>query len=448
MKDRRDLTTGNISMKLIRFAIPLVLMQLLQAVYNLVDMIIVGQFVGSAGMSAVNIGGQVTHLVLALSNGLSNGGSAYIGQLYGAKRREEAKAVVSTQVTFLLSLALVITLGVIIFLNPLLRALNTPAESFGETRAYLIICIVGTVFVYMDNSLNAALRGIGESLNPLLYVSITTVENILLDLLFVGVFKWSAAGAALATVISQATAMCFAAVYVKRHTDLFDFKLRSFRIVPERLKELIKIGLPQAIQYVSTNISFLFISSLINSYGVSASAAAGAANKIWTFGTRPGAACMSAMVSVTAQNHPSRSFKRIMKGMFTALAVSLAFAAVFFVLCQAVPEFMYGLFTSDPLVAEVGVGYLRIYAISFFVEVIMFCMFGVLTGSGYTNVTMACSIISAFGIRYVMALVLSQYTSMGFNGIALAYSCAPLLGIAVCIYFLLSGRWKKSRIKI
>ena len=446
MDDRKNLTTGSVGKKLIVFALPIIAMNLLQAVYNIVDMIIVGQFVGSAGMSAVSIGGQITTLVLVICTGLSNGCSVLVANLFGMKREREMKDYVGTMLSFLLILAAGFTLGVILLRQPLLRALNTPAESFSQTESYLVICMAGTVFVYAYGLLSGALRGIGESMQPLLYVCITTVENVILDLIFVAVLHWDAPGAAAATIISQATSMLLVARYTKERTPLFDFRLPSFRIHPDKLRHLLAVGLPQAIQFTCTNISFLFISSLINTYGVSASAAAGAATKIGTFGTLPGQACMSAIVTLTGQNHPLKNYKRILQGMLWGMAVSLGFSLVFFLLCQFVPGYMYGLFTTDPEVTRVGADYLRLFAISFLDETIMFCMFGVLTGAGYTTVTMLTSITSAFGIRYALAALLSRHTLLGFNGIALAYSAAPLLGIAVAIIFLLSGRWKKSRI--
>ena len=448
MNNRRDLTTGRIETKLLAFAWPIMLMNLLQAVYNLADMIIVGQFVGSTGMSAVSVGGQVTHLVLCVCNGLSNGGSAYIGQLVGAKKNEDARKVVGTLLTFLLVLAVLFTVGVIALLHPLLRGLNVPPESYTETARYLTICMSGTIFVYMYNAVGAALRGIGESLWPMIFVIITTTENVLLDLLFVGVFHWGASGAALATILCQATSMTLVILYTKHRTDLFDFKRSSFRIHRDKLGQLMRVGLPQAIQYVCTNISFLLVSSLINSYGVVASAAAGATNKISTFVTLPGTACMSAIVTMTAQNLPGKQYKRIIRGMLTGMALSFSIAMMFFVICQVAPGSMYALFTPEEAVVAVGSTYLRIYALTFVVEVIMFCLFGVLTGSGHTEVSMLNAIFSAFAVRYVLAHVLSAYTPLGFNGIAVAYSAAPMVGILVALFFIGTGRWKKSAIRV
>lgn len=448
MEDKRDLTTGSIGKKLIAFSLPIMAINLLQAVYNMVDMVIVGQFVGPVGMSAVSVGGQVTTLILNICLGLSNGLAAYIGQLFGAKKMEEADSMIGSFLSFLTLLALSLTAVTIALRTPLLHALNTPDESFDATAQYLTICMCGTVFIYIYNALSSALRGIGESVHTMLYVLMTTVENILLDLLFVAVFGWGAAGAAAATVISQLTSMCLVIRYTKKSTKLFSFARSSFRIHAQKLGSVLSIGLPQAIQFTATNLSFLCISSLINSYGVSASAAAGAANKLSTFGTLPGMSCMSGIVTMTAQNQPGGSYKRIIRGMFCGMAASVLVSGVVFALCQITPEGMYGLFTTDTSVAEIGVSYLRIYAISFFDEVIMFCMFGVLTGSGYTTVTMTCSFLSAFGVRYAGAYLLSRFTSLGFNGIALAYSVAPLVGISIGGFYLISGRWKKSRIRI
>ncbi|MGM9607496.1 MAG: MATE family efflux transporter [Oscillospiraceae bacterium] len=448
MNDRNDLTTGSVAKKLIAFALPILGMNLLQAVYNIVDMIIVGQFTDTAAMSAVSIGGLLTSLVLCVCNGLSNGCSVFVARLFGMKKKDEMKSYVGSTLSFLLLLAILFTVGVILLRQPILRALNTPEESFRQTESYLIICMAGTVFVYVYGVFSAALRGIGESLHPLIYVVITTIENVILDLLFVAVLGWGAAGAAAATIISQATSMALVLLFTKRSTELFDFRPASLRIDPQKLKGLLAVGLPQAIQYVCTSISFLLINSLINTYGVAASAAAGAAAKIGSFGNLPGLACMSAIVTMTAQNHPTGNYKRILRGLACGLVVSLSISGAFCLLCQFFPERMYALFTSDPAVAAVGVDYLRLYAICFLTEVTMFCMYGVLTGAGYTTVTMVSSVTMSFAIRYLAAFLLSNYTSLGFNGIGLAYSLAPLLGIAVSICFLVSGKWKTSRITV
>lgn len=446
MNDRKDLTSGSVWKKLALFALPIVAMNLLQAIYSIVDMIIVGQFVGSVGMSAVSIGGQITTLVLVTCSGISNGCSVYIGNLSGLKRYREMKGYVGSMLSFLLILALFFTIAIIAFCTPLLKALNTPAESFDDTRIYLIISMLGTVFVYGYGLLSAALRGTGESVKPLVYVIITTVENIVLDLLFVAVLHMGAVGAALATVISQATSCALVAIYVARHTPLFDFKPSSFKIDKARLSAQLAVGMPQAVQYVCTNISFLFISSLVNSFGIAASAAAGAANKLSSFGTMPGIACMTAIVTMTAQNHPRKDFKRIIRGMVCGLVLSLSVSVIFVFLCQIAPETMYRLFTSDSSVLDVGISYLKYFSLCFIGETTMFCLFGVITGSGYTRATMFSGIFSSFAVRYLLSYLLCHYTSLGFDGIALGFVFSPFVGIAVSLFFFITGKWKKSRL--
>lgn len=440
MDDRNDLTTGSIEKKLTVFTLPIIGVNLLQAVYSIVDMIIVGQFIGSAGMSAVSIAGQVTVLVLAVCSGLSNGCSVLVGSLFGMKKKKDMKSYVGTTLSFLFILAVLITIAGILLRIPLLHVLNTPEESFRQTESYLVICLAGTVFVYGYGVFSAALRGIGETIHPLIYVIITTVENVILDLLFVAVFQWGTAGAAAATIISQATSMILVLLYTWRRTELFEFNWESVRIDPDKLKKLFAVGLPQVIQFGCTDMSFLLMASLVNTYGVDASAAAGAAAKIGTFGKLTGLSCMSALATMTAQNHPLGKYKRILRGMTCGILISAAVAGVFCLLSLITPEGMYALFTGDPSVAQVGADYLRFFSLSFIDEVVMFCMFGVLTGAGYTTETMIAAVTMALGVRYIAAFLLSQYTVLGFGGIGLAYFVAPFFGIPIAVYFLASGK--------
>lgn len=448
MNSKHDLTTGKVRTRLLAFAFPIFLVNILQALYNMVDLAIVGHYVGPAGMAAVNNGGQVTNMVLMVCLGLANGCTVLTGQLYGSGKAKEIRRLTGSFLSFLILAALILTAASVLFMNPLLALLNTPAESLGETRSYLLICMCGTVFVYAFNALSASLRGIGISFILMIISIITTAENFLLDLLFVGVFDLRSAGAAAATVTSQLTALVLAAVYIRRKTQLFDFSLSSFRIDKSKLKAALRIGFPQSLQFTCTTVSFLCIAALINSYGVDAAAAASVTLKVGNFGLISGTSFMSALMTLTAQNHPGRQYKRILQGMFWGMFFSLLISGTAFILCRVIPGPIYGLFTDSAAVTALGIPFLKWYSICFFDEVIMFCMFGVLTGAGYTRVTMLCSIFSAFGVRYAAALLLSTYTAMGFNGIAFAYVLSPLVGLSISLYFLISGKWKYSKVRI
>lgn len=446
--DRRDLTTGSVGKKLLQFSMPIMAVMTLQAIYNIVDMIIVGQFSGSSGMAAISNGGQVIHLLLVIINGFSNGGAVVIGQLYGSGKMDDAKKVVGSFVSFCILLALSLSLTVIILRVNILSALQTPEESYAETLSYLTICASGTVFIYVYNAFNSALRGIGESVVPMVIIAITTIENVILDLVFVAVFDFGVAGAAWATVISQATSMVLIIIYICRKTKLFSPKISSLRIYKDKLLTTLRVGLPQAVQFSFTAVSFLMILALVNNYGYIASAAAGAVNKISGFGVIPGQALMSGIITMTAQNLPRGNDKRIIQGWRRAEVIAFAASAVIVLICQIFPARIYSIFTSEAAVAEIGITYLRIYSLCLFIENFMFCIFGVLTGSGHTMVTFACSAFSSIGVRYALAFVLSNYTAMGFNGIALAYSGSPLVGAIIGGLFLISGRWKRSSVRL
>ena len=445
--DRRDLTAGNVALKTIGFAVPIIITNLLQALYNIADMAIVGQFAGPEGMSAVNIGGQVTMIILVFCLGVSNGGGILVSNLFGAKKKELIPKVTGTMLSLFFFMALIFMLVVYTLGVPILEGLDTPSEAFDGTRTYLFICAAGTIFIYFYNVLAAVLRGVGDSLRPMIFVAITVFLNIGLDFLFVGPLHMDVAGAALATIISQFISMCMAIWYVK-HIGLFDFKPKSFRIDKAFLKMTLKIGIPQGLQFGLTNISFLLIMGFINPFGVEASAATGAVTKIGTFAVLPAQALMTALITVTAQNIPLSKHRRILQSMFVSMGISLVFTGLIFALAQISPEVMLKIFTTDPKVIAIGSEYLQILTISYMIESLMFCMYGVITGGGHTYYVFGCAILSAFIIRFTLAWVFSAATQMGLMGIAWAYVLAPAASGLAALIFLLTGKWKKNRVKV
>jgi len=445
--DMRDLTVGNVALKTIGFAVPIIITNLLQALYNIADMAIVGHFIGSAGMSAVNIGGQVTMIILVFCQGVSNGGGILVSNLFGAKKKELIPKVVGTMLSFFFLIALFFIVLVLALGVPILKGLDTPPEAFAGTKTYLFICIAGTIFIYFYNVLAAVLRGIGESFRPMIFVAITVALNIGLDALFVGPMHMGVAGAALATIISQFISMCMAIWYVRK-LGLFDFKLPSFKIDKDFLKVMLKIGIPQGLQFALTNISFLLIMGFINPYGVAASAATGAVTKIGTFAVLPAQALMTALITMTAQNIPVKQYQRILKSMFVSMGISLLFTGFIFLLAHLIPEAMLGIFTTDPEVIAIGSEYLKILTISYMIESLMFCLYGIITGGGHTYYVFGCAILSAFIIRFTFSWIFSTYTSLGLMGIGWAYVLAPACSGLAALIFILTGKWKKNRVKV
>ena len=441
-EERGNLTVGDPGKKLLCFALPIILINFLQAVYHVTDMVILGHFAGAEGMSAVSIGGQVTTVVLVVAVAITNGGAAITGQCFGRGDRDGIRQLVSTMYSLLLIIAICLTVAVILTCRPILTFLNTPEESFAGATAYLQICMAGTVCVYTYNCFYAILRGTGDSLTPLKIVVCTMLMNIILDLILVAGFHAGAAGAAVATVLSQAVSAILICCAVCQD-GYFGWKKDDFRTDREMLRRLMKISTPQVIQMVLTNTSFLLVGGLVNRFGVYHSAAAGAVSKIWNFTVLAGQAMMTAMISMCAQNYAKQEYRRILRALAAGIALVSGIAAVITLLCEIWPSKMLGVFTDDQIVVETGIRYLRWFAVGFIAENTMFCLFGTLTGAGHTLVPMCCAVITAYLIRYLFAFILSRYTPLGFEGIAVAYSAAPFVSAGICGLYLLSGRWKQ-----
>ncbi len=446
--DVRDLTAGPVARKLYRFALPIICTNLLQAVYNVVDMIIVGRVLGSAGITAVNVGGQVVMIVFVIVSAWSNAEAVVVGQLTGAGKHTEVAKAVNSALIFSVLMAAALMVGIIGLSTPLLQALNVPDEAFDGAKNYLIIYMCGTFFVYIYNVLYGLLRGIGESTAPMIIAVVSTAANIVLDVLFVAVLSLGTGGAALATVVAQALSMCLILGFVLKKVSVYQFVLKEFRIAKHWLSETLKVGFPQMCQFVLTNISFLLLSALINRFGVEAAAAAGATNKVYTFAVLPAQAMMAAIVTLTAQNLPGKDYKRILRGLGYGILLATVIAVAVWILCEIFPGQLLSVFTTETGVIEIGIPFMRIFICCILIENVMFCVNGFLTGAGYTHITMIGALIAAFVVRYALAWILSQKTAMGFNGIALSYVFAPCATLGIGGIFALTGRWKRPRVKM
>ena len=285
-------------------------------------------------------------------------------------------------------------------------------------------------------------------MRPMILVFVTTIVNIVLDLILVRGFSMGAAGAALATVISQLLSMVLALWAVYKSTDFLFYEKGMFRIRKNYLLNLIKIGMPQSIQFTLTNLSFLAVASLVNQYGVNASAVSNTVNKMGSVAVLAAQGVMSAVIVMAGQNIGARNYTRALHGMFMGFIYAIPLTLLFFILTVVCPEAMMGVFTTETTVVTMGVHYLQIVSISYIVESVMFCMFGLMTGAGYTNITMLCAILSSFLVRFGLAFLFSKLIGMGFIGIAWAYPFGPMSSVTVCIIFLLSGKWKISRVKL
>lgn len=446
MKEKQDLTQGPIAGNLFRFSLPLILTNLLQAVYNVADMAIAGQFVGPTGIAAINTSGQITNIILMIVIGFSNGVGIVTGQLIGSGKAREIKYVLGSMMTFFAILAIAISLLTGCLSDSILHILNIPAEAFTDARNYLVVCLVGTVFIYLYNTMAAVLRSTGDSVHPLMFMTLSTVLNIALDFLFMGILPLGTAGAALATITAQAFSMTLTLFYFLKKTTYLTFKKETFKIHRNHLKMVIKVGLPQACQFSATQFSLLIIAGMVNQYGVIAAAAVGASNKAGTFAQLPGQALNAGVLTTTAQNLPQKNYRRIIKSMFYAMALAIAISVVFLLLAIAVPDVILGIFTDDAHVVRTGSHYLLFISIGFVIENLIFTTTGVISGAGYTTITMAASLMAAAG-RVVFAWILQTVTDLNVYSIGVAGILSPIIPVVIMIFSLASGFWKTSRIQ-
>ena len=442
----RNLTKGNVAIQLILFALPFMLSNLLQTLYNVADMLIVGNFVGTEGISGVNIGGQVTFILTNIVVGLSVGGTVVIAQYLGSGDRKSMNEAIMTLITFLSIAAVVLTVVMMLLSDGILRLIQTPQEAYGQAKSYLSITLLGTIFIFVYNAFAAILRGLGDSKRPLYFVFIACGINVILDLLLVGVFKMEAMGAALATIISQAISMFACIFYLKRSNLGFDFKFNSFRIYKKSLLVLMQLGIPISIQNVIINFSFLVLTTIANGMGVSASAAVGIVGKYNGFAILPAVAVSNSVSAMVAQNMGAGMVERAKKTFHTGFLLSFSVSLFVFVITQLFPEQILSIFGKDPKMISDGVAYLRTFSIDYLIVPAAFCLNGLITGSGHTIVSSVSGIMSSLGFRIPFAILLGVTLSKGMQGLGLA---APLasIGTTLIVYiYYISGKWKTSTV--
>lgn len=442
-----DFTEGNVSKQLIVFAAPLFLSNLLQVVYNMVDMLIVGQYAGSIGLSAVSVGGDISNFMTFVAMGFSNAGQVIISQYIGAKREAYISKFIGTMVTFLLGCAIAVSVIVMVWKQQILGWMNTPDEAWGYALDYIAICTAGMVFIYGYNIVSAVLRGFGDSKRPFIFISIAAFANVLLDLLFVAVFGWGAAGAALATVISQTLSFLLAAVflYQKRRDMYLEFSAENFRIDKEYLILLLKLGIPMAIKNAAVQFSKLFVNSWVNSYGLVVSAVSGIGNKLSTIANLFSNSVNTAGATMVGQNIGAEKYRRVSKVILSAFAVDLSIIAVIIAVFVRFPEFVFGLFTSDPEIMPAAMEFVPIGVLVFLGSAFRAPMNTLLNGGGNYKINFAVAILDGMVNRIGFSLLFGIVLHMGYVGFWLGDAVASFTPFFIGGIYYLTGSWKTRK---
>lgn len=444
----RDLTEGSVTRLLLVFAFPILLSNLLQTFYNMVDMVVIGQFVGKSGLSAVSIGGDMLHFLTFLAMGISNAGQVILSQYIGAGNRERVKGTIGTMFTMTLICALVLMAVCLTFIDTFLSALNTPPEAFPYAKDYSLTCIWGLIFIYGYNLVSSILRGMGDSTRPFLFIAVATVTNLILDLVFVAGLGMGPFGAALATVIGQGVSFIWAIIYLYRHRDAFgfDFRLSSFKPDREVLPKLVKLGLPMCLQSAAINLSMMVVSSFVNSYGVIASAVTGVGNKLGSITAVVTNALSTAGSSMVGQNIGAEKYHRVPKIIGVSLLIDLAFAALLSFLTVVFPRSIFGLFNSDPEVLDMAMTYIPVAVLLYVGFGLRSPFFALINGSGNAKLNLIVGLLDGVICRIGLALMMGLALDMGIMGFWLGNAFAGYMPFLIGGVYFLTGKWKTSRL--
>ncbi len=445
MHQNTNLSQGNVLSVLLTFTFPIFLSLLLQITYGTVDLLIVGQFSGIGDVSAVTIGSQIMHAVTALCAGLSMGTTILIGQYIGAKHETQAAKVVGVSIALFTCISFLLSFLLLTFDTTIANIMQTPPESFKKTVSYLFISGFGAIFIVFYNLLGSIFRGIGDAKTPLIAVFIACIINIALDLLFIVVFDMGAPGAALATVIAQASSVFLSLFIIRKKVLPFVFSVKDIYFDKEYIKKILVLGVPIALQGVLVTISFLVVTAIINTFGVVASAAVGIVEKISAIIMIVPFSFMQSLSAFTAQNFGAAQYERAKKALQYAILLSLLFGLITTYLAIFHGTLFTQLFTNDVHITQASLLYLKSYAIDVLFVSIMFSFNGYFNGCGRTTFVMMHSIFGAFCIRIPLAYIFSSLENTSLFIIGLATPASTIVQIILClIYYSYFQRYVKS----
>ena len=432
--DKADFTQGNILKKLVAFMMPVLGALILQAAYGAVDLLVVGRFGSTSGLSAVSTGSQVLNLVTFVVTQFAMGITVLIARYLGEKRPERIGAVIGGGAVVFTMMSVALFIAMVGFARPISVLMQAPAEAVDLTASYVRICGAGILFIVAYNLLSAIFRGLGDSKSPLLFVLVACIVNIIGDLILVAGLHMDAAGAAIATVTAQALSVVFAVMLLLKKDLPFAITKKDFRLNPQ-CRKFLKIGLPLALQEFLTQISFLALCAFVNRLGLEASSGYGVACKIVNFAMLVPSSLMQSMASFVSQNIGAGKKKRAKQSMFTGIGVGLAVGCVVFVLVLFKGDVLCSAFSTDAAVIQNGFAYLKGFAPETLVTAIMFSMVGYFNGNNKTVWVMTQGLIQTLLVRLPLAYFMSIQPNASLTKIGLAAPVATTVGIVLNVGF-------------
>ncbi len=437
-----DMTSGSPIKHILRFSIPLLIGNIFQQAYNLVDSVVVGNFTGKEAMAAVNTSFPVLFLMIALFAGLGMGATVMLSQYFGAGDMESVKKTVSTVSSSMLIVSIPLTAIGMLLSTPLLRLLGVPDDTFAQAQLYLIILFAGVIGSFGFNINSGILQGLGDSKSPLRFLIVACVLNIVLDLALV--FPMGVAGVALATIIAQTFSWLYGVYYIRRKYPELEYNPIKIRVDGKLLKRIVTLGLPLGLQQTLFSIGILLLQKLINSYGSSFMAGFSAANKIDSFIFLPVISFSSALITFTGQNIGAGRLDRVRQGLRSTLLVSALTCGAITAIVLPLGRSLLWLFNRDPEVIAAGMAYLLRVVPFFMIIMVQFMLTSVLRGAGATMVSLITTLVALCLVRVPTAYYFAE--RFGRDSMFFSFACGWAVGFVIALAFYLQGGWKTKRI--
>ena len=440
----RDLTTGKEGSLILKFALPMLLGNVFQQFYNIVDSIIVGNFIGKEALAAVGASFPIIFGFLSLIIGIASGSTIVIAQYFGAKDIEKVKRTINTLFIFLFFASITVSIIAISFSEEIFRLLKLPEEIIPQAKTYFNIFMSGVIVSFGFNGTSAILRGLGDSKTPLYFLIISTFINIGLDLLFVLVLKWGIAGVAIASVIAQGGAFITAIIYLNKTHKIVRFSFKNLNFDKVIFKKSLKIGLPTGLQQTFVAAGMMALISIVNGFGTDVIAAYSVAIRIDSLASLTAMNFAAALATFVGQNIGANKIDRVKAGFIATLKMSSIISVIVSTIVLLSSSSIISLFTQDPEVIRIGREYLMIVGAFYIVFTSMFTIAGVMRGAGDTLIPMFISLIALWGIRIPGAWILSH--RFGEIGIWWAIPMGWLVGFLLSYIYYLTGNWKKKSV--
>lgn len=429
----RDLTTGSVLENMIYFSLPYLLSYFLQTLYGMADLFIIGQFCEVADVTAVSIGSQVMHMLTVMIVGLAMGTTVTVSRNIGGGNRREATAAIGNTVVMFAVIAAVMTAILSVAVEPIVNLMSTPVEAFGGTRDYLIICFAGIPFITAYNIISSILRGMGDSKSPMMFIAVACVANILLDLLFIGLFDMGPAGAALGTTAAQAISVAVGICVIVKRKMIAGLSRSDFKPDRNIMSGIFKIGMPVALQDGFIQISFIAITIMANMRGLVDSAAVGIVEKIIGILFLVPSSMLSSVSAIAAQNFGAHKPERARLTLRYAMCFSVGFGIIVGVLMQFCAQQAVGIFESDAAVMAAGAQYLKSYVFDCAIAGVHFCFSGYFCAMERSGISFLHNVLSIVLARIPLAYLASVTFADTLYPMGLAAPIGSLISAVVCI---------------